>query len=91
MSDIMSDMKTTSVRDMQHRLSAILSEVESGEEIVITRRGKVVARLIPPEKPAAPTVRWPDSMSRMRRIFPEGPPAGTPASSLIEQQREERL
>lgn len=87
----MSDMKTTTVRDMQHRLSAILSEVERGEEIVITRRGKVVARLVPPPRPMEPNLRWPDSLARMRSIFPDGPPAGTPASAIIDEQREERL
>jgi prevent-host-death family protein len=30
------------------RLLALLDEVERGEEVVITRRGKVVARLAPP-------------------------------------------
>lgn len=31
-------------------LSALLERVERGEEIVITRRGKPVARLVPAEK-----------------------------------------
>lgn len=30
------------------KLLALLDEVERGEEVVITRRGKVVARLAPP-------------------------------------------
>jgi len=91
MSDIMSDMKTTTVRDMQHRLSALLSEVERGEEITITRRGKVVARLVPPPRPVEQSLRWPDSLARMQRIFPAGPPTGTPASAIIDEQREERV
>jgi prevent-host-death family protein len=32
------------------RLGQLLDRVEAGEEIVITRRGKVVARLAPPER-----------------------------------------
>lgn len=35
------------------KLLALLDEVERGEEVVITRRGKVVARLAPPHNPLA--------------------------------------
>jgi prevent-host-death family protein len=34
------------------RLGQLLDRVEAGEEITITRRGKVVARLTPPERTA---------------------------------------
>lgn len=34
-------------------LSALLERVERGEEIVITRHGRPVARLMPPTTPAA--------------------------------------
>jgi len=33
------------------KLLALLDEVERGEEVIITRRGKVVARLLPPRTP----------------------------------------
>jgi prevent-host-death family protein len=36
-----------SVKEARSRFSAILSEVEEGNEIVIMRRGKAVARLVP--------------------------------------------
>ncbi len=87
---MMSDMRTTTVREVQHRLAAILSEVEAGQEIVITRRGKVVARLVPP-RDSGPAVPWPDAGERMRRIFPDGPPGGSPPSDIIDEQRGERL
>ena len=32
----------------KNRLSELINRVEAGEEISITRRGKVVARLVPP-------------------------------------------
>lgn len=38
-------MKVVSARDANHGLSALLSEVEEGEEVVITRRGRPVAVL----------------------------------------------
>jgi prevent-host-death family protein len=34
--------------EAKSRLGQLLDRVEAGEEIVITRRGKVVARLVPP-------------------------------------------
>ncbi len=35
------------VKEARSRFSNILSQVEGGQEVVITRRGKAVARLVP--------------------------------------------
>ncbi len=43
-------MRTIPVVEAKARFSALLSEVERGEEIAITRHGRVVARIMP-EKP----------------------------------------
>lgn len=40
-------MKNISVVEAKARFSALLAEVEAGEEIAVTRHGKVVARLMP--------------------------------------------
>ncbi|MFA7505867.1 MAG: type II toxin-antitoxin system prevent-host-death family antitoxin [Burkholderiaceae bacterium] len=40
-------MKTVSVVEAKSRFSALLAQVEEGEEIAVTRHGKVVARLVP--------------------------------------------
>jgi len=51
-------MRTATVRDLRNHYTSLLSWVSAGEEIVITQRGKPVARLIP-EKPAEPNkVNW---------------------------------
>jgi prevent-host-death family protein len=39
-------MKTVSARDANQHFSKLLAEVESGEEVIITRRGRPVARLV---------------------------------------------
>jgi prevent-host-death family protein len=44
-------MKTATIREAQHHLSKLMEEVEKGHEIVLTRRGKQVGRLVPIEKP----------------------------------------
>ena len=54
-------MRTATVRDLRNHYTSLLSWVKAGEEIIITQRGKPVARLIP-DKPEAPkTVNWADS------------------------------
>ena len=40
-------MKHISVVEAKSSFSALLNEVEAGEEIAVTRHGKVVARLVP--------------------------------------------
>lgn len=54
-------MRTATVRDLRNHYTSLLSWVRAGEEVVITQRGKPVARLIP-ERPAVPQkVNWADS------------------------------
>ncbi|MGH8644666.1 MAG: type II toxin-antitoxin system Phd/YefM family antitoxin [Gammaproteobacteria bacterium] len=38
-------MKTANIAEAKARFSALLAEVEAGEEVIITRRGKPVARM----------------------------------------------
>ena len=40
-------MNDFALYDVKNRLSELIYRVEAGEEIAITRRGKVVARLVP--------------------------------------------
>jgi len=41
-------MREVGAFEAKNTLSALLDLVESGEEVTITRHGKVVARLVPP-------------------------------------------
>ena len=85
----MSNMKTVTVRDVQHNLAALLEEVRKGQEITVTKRGTVIARIVPARK-AKRAIAWPDSAARMKRLG-ERAAGGTPASSIIREMREERL
>lgn len=40
-------MKTAAISDLKARLSEYLDKVKAGEEVVITDRGKPIARLLP--------------------------------------------
>jgi prevent-host-death family protein len=46
-------MKTVNVHEAKTSLSALLSEVERGEDVVIARNGTPVARLVRVEPPTA--------------------------------------
>jgi prevent-host-death family protein len=44
-------MSTVTLEEAQSRLADLLDRLTAGEEVVITREGKPVARLLPPELP----------------------------------------
>ena len=44
-------MSYITARDANHRFSQILRDAEAGQEVIITRNGKPVARLIPEPAP----------------------------------------
>lgn len=45
--------KTVTATEAKARILALLDEVEGGEEVEITRHGRLVARLVPARGPAA--------------------------------------
>ncbi len=53
-------MSVFSVHEAKNHLSKILALLDSGEEIIISRCGMPVARILPFEQPAA--VRTPDAL-----------------------------
>jgi len=59
-------MRTATVRDLRNRYTSLLSWIGAGEEIVITQRGKPIARLIPERAPAVAGVDWSRSPALMR-------------------------
>lgn len=54
-------MKTATVRDLRNRYTSLLSWIGAGEEIIITQRGKAIARLIPEQNEPTGKVDWSDS------------------------------
>jgi len=54
-------MKTATVRDLRNRYTSLLSWLEAGEDILITQRGKVIARLVPEGDKAKRRVDWSQS------------------------------
>ena len=54
-------MRTATVRDLRNHYTNLLSWVSAGEEIIITQRGKPVARLVPDTSEKPETVNWADA------------------------------
>ncbi|WP_376692024.1 type II toxin-antitoxin system Phd/YefM family antitoxin [Wenzhouxiangella sp. EGI_FJ10409] len=81
-----------SIREARQKLSHLLKAVEQGEEVEITRRGRVVARLTSPrEQPK----QEPGTIAAARATEREAlrnslPPARTSAADLIRELRDER-
>jgi len=59
-------MKTATVRELRNHYSGLLKWIESGEEVRITRRGKVVARLVPEPAVSDKRVDWSQSPAVLR-------------------------
>jgi len=77
-------VKKISVKDARASLPALLNRVARGEEIVIQRRGKPAARLVPPARSRAPL---PDLTAFRASIRVKGEPM---SASVIKGRREER-
>ncbi len=62
-------MKTASVRELRNHYNTLLEWVSEGEEVVITKRGKPVARLVPETDAGEKKVDWSQSVA-MRDLSP---------------------
>ncbi len=80
-------MTTVGIFDAKNRLSELVERAARGEEIVITRRGEQVARLMPPQVPDA--LREAQALAtRIRRSRArQGPGDGTSIRDMIEEDR----
>jgi antitoxin (DNA-binding transcriptional repressor) of toxin-antitoxin stability system len=63
-------MKTVSVRDLRYDFPMVEGLLRKGEDVRITKRRKVIARLIP--EPAGP-VELPDFLGRMKGLYGSEP------------------
>ena len=59
-------MKTVGVRELKNRLSEYIRQAKSGEGVLVTDRGQVVAELTPPGH-GAPDASVPDGLLALAR------------------------
>ena len=77
-------MSTVSIKEAQENLRSLLDRVAAGEEIALLRRGREVARLIPPRSTRR---RLPSLEAFRRTVNVEGRPL---SDEVAEGRREER-
>jgi len=85
----MHHMKKASVRDLRYRFSVVEELLRDGQEIQITKRKRVIARLLPPAAPAK-FPKLPDFRARQRKLFGKKKLKFSGAD-LVAKDREERF
>ena len=75
---ILQGMKSASVQQVPQKWDEILQWVAAGEEVELTERDKVIARVVPAKRP--------DFLARAKEVWGEQPP-GKPLSELISEAR----
>ncbi|MHB8870581.1 MAG: type II toxin-antitoxin system Phd/YefM family antitoxin [Thermoleophilia bacterium] len=79
-------MRSVSVREARAEIARLLEAVEAGEEVIITRRGDPVARLVGLDPVRSHEITFP-SRTDLRESLPPSP---QPSSRLVRELREER-
>lgn len=62
-------MKTASVRELRSEFPKVMAWVDAGEDVVITKRRKVVARLSPATDSSKQKSPLPDFRKRQQEIY----------------------
>ena len=73
--------------ETQHNLARVLREVEAGYEVGITRRRKLVARILPVE--GTQETAFPDFNTRAEKVWGTTP-ASTSSDQLLDESRGDR-
>jgi len=79
-------MKTTTIRELKHDTTTVLSWVARGESVEVRRRGEPVA-VLSPRKRKARVVR-PDFLARLRTVYGDKVLSPT-ATDLVSEARGE--
>lgn len=76
-------MKTATVGEIQKNFAKVLKEVKAGEEIIVTKRGRPVAKItaMGPQK----DIDWPDFYEEAVEI------EGKPVSEIVSEGRDDRF
>lgn len=69
-------MRTVSLKTANQEFSRLVKEVERGEDFLITRRGRPVARLVPHTADKAADAVWTSAYQRMMARLDEGASLG---------------
>jgi prevent-host-death family protein len=76
-------METATVGEIQKNFAEVLRKIKSGQEIIVTKRGKPVAKIT--ALGAKRDIHWPDFFEECIEI------KGKPVSEIIAEGREDRF
>jgi antitoxin (DNA-binding transcriptional repressor) of toxin-antitoxin stability system len=62
-------MKTATVRQLRHDFGEVLSWIMDGEEVIITKHRRSIARMLPVVSEEENQVKMPDFFKRMEKVF----------------------
>lgn len=77
-------MDSYSLADAKARLSELIDRVEAGESVEITRRGKLAARIVPPERTPKPI-----DVERLKTLTASQPMQKESAGVFIRRMRDD--
>lgn len=80
-------MKRTTIRELKHETTKVLSMVEAGESVEVRRHNRLVAVLNPPERKTAG--QRPDFAGRLAGIYGQDV-LGTTGTELVNELRGDR-
>jgi antitoxin (DNA-binding transcriptional repressor) of toxin-antitoxin stability system len=82
-----SQMKSASVRDLRHHFGHLLTWIKEGQEIKITMRRRVVARLVPERAEKKAGLKMPDFARRLKKIHGRRTISAAAARSLLGENK----
>jgi antitoxin (DNA-binding transcriptional repressor) of toxin-antitoxin stability system len=80
-------MKTATVRELRNRYTTVLKWIEAGEEVAISRRGVIIARLIPERHSKSDEVDWEQSSAVRRDRTGERRLTATETEALLHENK----
>jgi antitoxin (DNA-binding transcriptional repressor) of toxin-antitoxin stability system len=80
-------MKTAGVRELRQNFGSLLTWLEEGQEIQITMRRRVVARLVPDRPKSAPKAKIPDFAARLKKIHGEKVISAEEAHAILDESK----
>jgi antitoxin (DNA-binding transcriptional repressor) of toxin-antitoxin stability system len=82
-----SQMKSASVRDLRHHFGNLLTWIREGQEIKITMRRRVVARLVPERPVQRAPIKMPDFAKRLKKIHGRRTISSAAARALLAENK----
>lgn len=78
-------MRKATVRDLRYRFREVENLLREGEEVQITKRKRVIARLMPVQP--VPSSPKPDFLARLKKIY-RGKPLKVSGAELVSRERD---